>query len=155
MGFDAVVQTDAAGGIVQVAVVNGGTGYVDILPRLVVSDIGVGLNTKVNVVNGTISTIDVVNRGANYTGGAAASVLNPVTTNTPPTRPAIVQLDVSVNISGTNPQRYYDVLIGALTDKQIQTQMATVTSYFTRLGYSIIALGNPSTGNTIQWKVCW
>lgn len=155
MGFEAAVYTDAQGGISQITVVNGGTGYVDLAPRLVVSDIGTGLTTRVNMQNDGIATIDVLTRGTNYTASATAMVLNPVTTTVLPARDAVVRLNVAVNTFGTDPQRYYNVWSGAASDKQIQLQMSTVTSYFTRLGYTITVQSNPSTGKTIQWKICW
>ena len=154
-GFDARVNTDADGKITQVVINNGGAGYVDLGPVMTVADIGTGFKAQVSTANGAITAVNIINTGVNYTANATAAILNPATTTTLPTTPAALTLNVSVNNFGTVPELYHKVWSGALTNKQIQTQLTTVTSYFTQLGYSIVIQSNPNTGSTIQWKVCW
>ena len=72
-----------------------------------------------------------------------------------PATPAIVSITVSQNTYGTDPLLYYNVWLGSATDKQISTQLNTVISYFTGLGYTITPQTNTATGNSLQWKVCW
>lgn len=155
MGFSASVFTDASGRITGIDVTNAGTGYSQLYPKLVVSDTGTGLTTRVNVLNGFVTSVTVESPGMNYTGSATAAIINPDTATSAPTEPASVVLDIPTNTFGTTPVKYYNVWSGSATDKQIQLQLSTVRTYFERLGYTVVIRSNPDTGNTIQWKICW
>ena len=155
VGFDASVYVNATGGITQVRVNNPGAGYGELLPKLVISDIGTGAVTRVTLSGDSIGAIAVVSGGSSYTANASGVVINPGTAALPPTTPAVVALDIAVNNFGTDPTVYHKVWSGAMSDRQIQLQLSTVISYFERLGYTITIQTNPSTGTTIQWKICW
>jgi len=156
-GFMANAVTDNFGFITSVVVLNPGYGYADMNPYLIISDPGNGATTQVNLVNDTVGSITVLTGGANYTQTAIGTVMNPATAPAPnpPISPAIVAINVRINTYGTNPELYYQVWAGLVTDKPTSTQLNAVLSYFTGLGYTISIQSNPLTGNTIQWKICW
>ena len=57
----------------------------------------------------------------------------------------------------TNEDAYgysvYAVWSGSAIDAKITEQLETVSTYFTKYGYSVSILS--SNGMTISWKVCW
>jgi hypothetical protein len=142
-----------------VLITNSGQGYADFNPYLVISDSGTGAQTSVviDTLSGTVTAINVIKSGTNYTQLAAGFVFNPPTAAlpNPPTFAANVKLNISQNTFGTNPQLYYQVWSGTVTNKPIQMQMSQVISYFQSLGYTIIIQSNPNNPSTIQWKICW
>lgn len=156
-GFAGTVITDIYGGVSNVLINNGGVGYSDYPPYLVISNPGYGAVTKVNLTSTTVSSIDVLSSGTNYVPTPTGVVYNPTTAGTPnpPLNPAQVTIQFSQNTYGTDPNKYYQVFAGTLTNKQLAMQMNTVISYFKGLGYSIVRQTNPATGTTMQWKICW
>jgi hypothetical protein len=160
-GFMATVLTDILGTITQVVISNTGAGYAVNSPYLVITDPGTGATTSVVLGTGlaatSVASISVLTPGTNYTPLATGTVFNPaiVALPNPPVTPAIVTITTSVNTFGTNPNQYWNVWSGAATNKQIQSQMNQVLSYFIALGYTITIQSNPATGSTIQWKICW
>lgn len=156
-GFESTVYTDPDGVISRVNISNIGAGYMDLLPYLVISDIGTGAVTKVFAQAGTISTISVINPGVNYTQGITGVVMNPITAllPNPPANQASVTFKVSNNTFGTTPQTYYQTWAGLATNKQIQVQINTVLTYFKKLGYTISIKTNPAGTGTIVWQICW
>lgn len=156
-GFFGTVFTDVFGTITAVTVDNPGAGYATYPPYLVVTDPGTGATFLVHLSGTSVSSIDVLTPGSGYTQGATGVVFNPSTAPlpNPPADPAVVEIVVANNTYGTDPNLYYQVWAGTLTNKQIQLQLNAVLSYFKGLGYSIIIQTNPETGSTIQWKICW
>lgn len=156
-GFASTTFTDINGSVSQVFVNNGGAGYSDFKPYLVISDPGTGAITNVTLTGTAVSTVTVTSPGTNYTPSATGIILNPPSAPlpNPPSSPAIVSIGISENTFGTNPELYWQVWTGAATDKQIDLQMSKVISHFTSLGYTIKRQTNPDTGSTIQWLVCW
>lgn len=156
-GLQATVLTDITGTITQVLIDNGGAGYAVYNPYLVISDPGTGATTQVTLTGTSVSAIAVTSPGSNYTTGATGAVFNPPTAAlpNPPATPAVVTINVSQNTFGTDPELYWDVWAGTVTNKAIQLQLNTVISYFKGLGYTIILQTNPATGSTLQWKICW
>ncbi len=156
-GFIGTVLTDTPGSILSVLVNNTGAGYSTFSPYLVISDPGTGASTSVTLSSTSVSAIDVLLSGSNYTTSATGSVLNPPTAAlpNPPSTPAIVTINVANNTYGTDPHLYWQVWTNTTTNKAIQMQLNSVLSYFIGLGYTIVIQTNPQTGNTIQWKICW
>ena len=156
-GFFGSVLTNPSGTITQVLVDNTGSGYSNFSPYLVISDPGTGATTSVTLSGQSVQSISVTTSGSNYTTSATGTVMNPPTASlpNPPVTPAVVQINTLANTYGTNPNLYWNVWTGAVTNKQIQMQMNQVISYFKGLGYTISVITNPSTGSTIQWKICW
>lgn len=156
-GFFGTVLTDISGGVSQVLVNAGGVGYSTYLPYLVISNPGYGAITKVNLTSTSVSSIDVLAPGSNYVPTPTGVVYNPSTAGTPnpPVNPAQVTIQFSQNTFGTDPNAYYQVYAGTMTNKQLAMQMNTVLSYFKGLGYTITRQTNPATGSTMQWKICW
>jgi len=161
-GFMSTVTTDTFGTITGVIVTNTGAGYAVYSPYLVISDPGTGATTTV-ALGSTIPTatsvasIAVTSPGSNYTQTASGTVFNPSTAAVPnpPATPAVVTINVSNNTFGTDPNLYWQVWSGAVTNKPIQLQLNQVQSYFVALGYTVTIQSNPATGSTIQWKICW
>lgn len=156
-GFMSSVFTDIAGTITAVAVDNPGAGYATFLPYLVITDPGTGAVTQVTLSGTSVASIAVIEPGTGYTSSATGIVFNPPTAAlpNPPANPAVVDIIVAENTWGTNPNLYWQVWAGTVTNKQIQLQLNQVLSYFTGLGYTIKIQSNPDTGSTIQWKICW
>lgn len=156
-GFFGTVLTDINGVITQVLVSTIGAGYAPYNPYLVISNPGVGATTHVILTGTSVSSISVVTPGSNYVLPATGAVFNPPTASlpNPPASPAVVTINISANTFGTNPQLYWNVWSGAATNKAIQQQLNSVISYFTGLGYTITIQSNPSTSDSIQWKICW
>lgn len=160
-GFIGTVITDSLGAILDVLISNTGAGYSVFNPYLVITDPGTGAITSVTLGTGlaatSVASVTVTSHGSQYTSLATATVLNPVTAAlpNPPLTPAIITLNVANNTFGTNPYLYWQVWTNTATNKPIQLQLNTVLSYFTGLGYTIVAQTNPSTGSTLQWRVCW
>lgn len=155
--FIGTVFTDIVGAVTGVSVSNTGSGYVNILPYLVITDPGTGAVTQVTLSGTSVASIAVLSPGSGYTQNAIGAVFNPPTAAlpNPPANPAIVDIVVAENTWGTDPHLYWQVWSGAVTNKQIQMQLNAVLSYFKGLGYTIIIQTNPTTGSTIQWKICW
>ena len=156
-GFIGTIMINTSGVITGITVNNGGAGYSSFLPYLVISDPGTGAITTVNLTGVSVSSVVVTDSGNNYTTSATGQILNPPTANlpNPPSAPAVVSLQIGQNTFGTNPNLYYQVWAGTITNKPIQLQMNAVLSYFTGLGYTITQQSNPITGNTIQWYIAW
>lgn len=156
-GFNGTVLTDPLGVITGVIINNVGAGYSDFLPYLVITDPGTGALTTVTLNGTSVESIAVDEPGIEYTISATGIVLNPITAPAPnpPATPAVVTVNVAVNTFGTNPYLYWQVWSEAATNKQIQMQLNSVISYFKGLGYTITIQTNPSTGSTIQWRICW
>lgn len=160
-GFMSSVLTDITGVITQVVISNTGAGYAVDSPYLVITDPGTGATTTVTLGTGlaatSVASIAVTAPGSNYTQSATGTVFNPPTATlpNPPASPAVVTINVSNNTFGTNPNLYYQVWAGTLTNKPIQLQLSAVQSYFIGLGYTVTIQSNPATGSTIQWKICW
>lgn len=156
-GLVSTVLTDVAGTITQVLVNSGGNGYGVFPPYLVISDPGTGATTSVTLSGTSVASIVVNSPGTSYTTNATGAVMNPPTIAppNPPSSSAVVTITTSVNTFGTDPLLYWQVWAGVATNKAIQMQMSTVLSYFTSLGYTVSILSNPSTNNTIMWRICW
>lgn len=156
-GFIGEVLTDNSGIVTQVVITNTGAGYAVYLPYLVVTDPGTGAHTIVGLTGTAVSSITVTSPGSGYDQFAIGNVFNPPTASlpNPPASPAVVTINVPDNIYGTNPNLYWQVWTGAVTNTAIQKQLNSVLSYFTGLGYTISIQSNSVTGSTISWKICW
>lgn len=156
-GFAGTVLTNISGTITQVVINNTGAGYSLYAPYLVITDPGSGAKTNVVLTGQSVTSVGVLNRGTNYTTSATGTIFNPPTAQlpNPPVSSATVTINVSENTYGTNPNLYWQVWSGTVTDKQIQMQLNQVLSYFKGLGYSIQIQTNPSTGSTISWYLAW
>lgn len=156
-GFAGTVLTDNTTGVSGVLINNGGVGYAVYPPYLVITNPGYGAITKVNLTGTSVSSIDVLSTGSNYTPTPTGIVYNPTTAGSPnpPATPATVTVQFGENTYGTDPNKYYQVFVGSMTNKQLAMQMNTVISYFKGLGYTITRQTNPETGTTLQWKICW
>lgn len=156
-GFMGTVLTAVNGTITQVVIENQGAGYSTYPPYLVISDPGTGAETNVNLTGQSVSSVEIINSGTEYTPLATGTIFNPPTAAlpNPPVTQASVTINVSENTFGTNPNLYWQVWAGTTTDKQIQMQLNQVLSYFKGLGYTIQIQTNPETGSSIQWKICW
>lgn len=160
-GFMSTTIVANDGSIDHVIITNTGAGYATYNPYLVITDPGTGAQTTVHLTGTVVSSITVEQPGTGYTTGATGTVFNPSTAGlpNPPNsevgQPADVTINVSTNTFGTNPNLYYQVWAGTLTNKQIQLQLNQVLSYFKGLGYSIVIQTNPATGSTIAWRICW
>jgi hypothetical protein len=156
-GFLGTAFTDISGTITGVVVNNTGAGYATYSPYLVITDPGTGATTQVTLSGTSVASIAVLTPGSGYTQNATGVVFNPSTAAlpNPPADPAVVDIVVAENTFGTNPNLYYQVWAGTLTNKPIQLQLNAVLSYFKGLGYTIQIQTNPATGSTIQWKICW
>lgn len=156
-GFQATVLTNISGSITQVVVDNTGAGYAVYPPYLTITNPGTGAATLVTLSGTSVASIAVTSPGTGYTTPATGTVFNPPTASlpNPPSTPAVVTINTSINTFGSNPNLYWQVWSGATTNKPIQLQMDSVLSYFKGLGYTISIESNPSTGSTIQWRISW
>lgn len=161
-GLQSSVLTDNITGEIQgVVIINGGHGYANLLPQLVVTDPGTGV-VAVVALNGalvvppgnSVTSVTITNSGNNYTQDATATIVNPVTAPAP-TTPAQILLTIPVNPFCTNPNLYYQVWAGTVTNSSIQSQLDFVRTYFTNLGYNVKLGTNPATGSTLEWCICW
>jgi len=154
-GFYGMVLTDPTGSVTGISILNGGAGYANLPPTLIITDPGTGAQTQVNLNStGGVGSITVVKPGNNYTQSATAQVVNPSTAPVPTTS-AQLTVNVSNNTFGTNPNAYWNVWAGVDFDNQIQSQLNAVLSYFKSKGYTIEIQSNPATGSTIQWNIFW
>lgn len=156
-GFMGSVFTDSLGAITNVIISNTGYGYASYNPYMIITDPGSGAQTSVTITSGSVSSVNVLNSGNNYTQSATANILNPPTAPlpNPPATPAVVTLVITSNTYGTDPNLYWNVWAGTTTNKPIQMQLNAVLSYFSALGYTIVIQSNPATGSTIQWYISW
>ena len=159
-GFTGTVLIDdstSQGFVSGVAISNGGAGYATYPPYLVISNQGTGASTQVTLAGTSVASIAVITSGSNYVQPITGIVYNPLTVPgpNPPSVSANVTLTIATNTYNTNPNQYYQVYAGTITNKQLSMQMNTVISYFTGLGYTITRQSNPATGTTLAWRVCW
>jgi hypothetical protein len=156
-GLIASVHTDILGTITQVIIESTGAGYAVFHPYVVITDPGNGATTLVTLTGTAVSSIAVLTAGSQYTSSATGAVLNPPTAAlpNPPASPAVITVNSANNTFGTDPHLYWEVWANTTTNKQIQTQLNTVLSYFVGLGYTVTIQTNPNTGSTIQWKINW
>lgn len=156
-GLIASVHTDILGTITQVIVESTGAGYSVFNPYVVITDPGTGATTLLTLTGTSVSSIAVLTPGSQYTTSATGAVLNPITASlpNPPASPAVITINSANNTFGTDPHLYQEVWANTVTNKQIQTQLNTVLSYFAGLGYTITIQVNPQTGSTIQWRIFW
>lgn len=139
--------------IESVTVVDGGSGYID--PVVVVlDDFGSGAELEVILNGTTIESVNVINGGSNYTQSATATAIaDPDNINV--IVDATFTVVAKVNPWCTNPESYNKVITYQCDNKTTQDQLDQVTTYFKKLGYEIVPLTNPDTGNTIIWRICW
>lgn len=156
-GFQGDVLVDNTGVITGVYVENGGAGYANFNPYLVINNPGTGAETQVTLSGTSVQSITVINPGNNYSSPITGIVMNPPTVGSPnpPTTQAQVTINALSNTFGTSPILYWQVWKGISTNGQIEAQLNSVLSYFKGLGYTIVIQDNPNTNNTIQWKICW
>lgn len=153
-GLACSVTVDSNGAVTGVVISNGGSGYVDLSPRLIINDPGSGAATQVSVSNGSISGVSVTGGGSGYTSSAQGAVVNPV--GAPgPTQSAVVSVVTNPNPHGTTPALYYQAWQNATANRILTMEMTTVSTYFKNLGYTVTQITNPATGGTFQWHICW
>lgn len=153
-GENAVIEFAlSADTIGSATVINGGTGYNELYPTLaIVGAPGTGASGTFSV-NGTtfaIENLQLVSGGINYPANTTASI---VPANTGRVNGAIISVQTRQNTYGTNPVAYFNQFTGVTDNVLIQSQLDQVKSYFSNLGYAIDILVNPTTTNTIMWKL--
>ncbi len=156
-GFAGTVYVDTTGIITGVTVTSSGAGYINYQPYLVINNAGSGAITSVSLNGTSVSSVTVLDSGNNYSLPISGTIYNPPTAYAPnpPAIPANVTVNLSTNSYGTNPNLYWQVWSGAVSNDSISRQMSAVLSYFTSIGYTIQIQSNPNTGSTIQWVICW
>lgn len=153
-GFQGSVVTNDSGVITGVIVMNGGAGYTNILPQLVITDPGIGATTQVNLTGTVVSSVTVLTSGDNYDQSATGVINNPPTASSPITE-STVTINTPINTYDTDPNLYYQVWAGTATNGCIQAQIQFVLDYFINLGYTVQIMTNPQTGTTFVWCICW
>lgn len=151
-GFVASVQVSNLGVVQSVTILNGGVGYNDLYPTITTSGTsgsGAIFNVQVGGVNDGITEVSIINKGSNYSNDTALTVVPAPTSigSLAAVEPIIEEYNTGLV--------YYNVFAGLVTNREIKDQIDFVLDYFTRLGYNIKALANPSTMNTLQWQVSW
>lgn len=145
----------SAGGINSATVINGGTGYNELYPTLaIVGAPGTGATGtfSVNPTTFAIEHLQLTSGGINYPANTVASIVPAVSGLG---SGAVISVQTRQNTYGTNPVAYFNQHTGVTDNVLIQDQLDQVKSYFTKLGYAIDILVNPTTTNTIMWKVAF
>lgn len=148
-----ITFNEVAGEIISATVVNGGTGYNELVPTLaIVGSPGTNASGtfEVNPTTFAIENLVLVNGGVNYPNTTTASV---IPANIGLGSGAIIAVQTRQNTYGTNPVAYFNQFTKVTDNMLIQDQLDKVKSYFSNLGYAIDILVNPTTTNTIMWKI--
>lgn len=147
------------GSIKSVCLLAAGSGYSSLLdgagdliePQIQVSGSGNGAQVSftVNLVSSGIEYLNLENAGMGY------KQEDTVVTVVPASAGLGTGADISVEVwdFGTNPELYFQQWTGLIDNRQIQWQLSSVLSHFRNLGYAIDILVNPTTMNTIMWKI--
>lgn len=70
---------------------------------------------------------------------------------------AITELGLPVGIvqTTTESMNYFTAFKGTVSNPTYTSQMDSVATYFSKIGYTIYRQTNQATGNTFQWYVTW
>lgn len=150
-GFVCTFTLTPTGGIGEITVVSGGTGYSPVLTTVVISD-PTGNDAAATASlgpDGEILAVTVSNPGHGYTTNAIATVTSAYGTG------AELSVIVSENTFGTDPYAYYLVYTGSESNRLLQSQLNQVSSYFQQLGYSVKLYENPDVPGILSWNICW
>lgn len=110
----------------------------------------------------SLSEIVITNPGVNYQSVPTVTIGAPAPGGTQATAQAILSVGSGVfHVTGyESSQDYWKVNCGQsptsdLLVRPYKDQIASVTKYFTDLGYSMVLETNPATGVTMQWTIRW
>lgn len=148
-----ITFSESAGIIVSATVVAGGTGYNTLVPTIaIVGTPGTNASATfaVNQTTFAIENLVLTSGGINYPVNTTASI---IPANTGLGTGAIIAVQTRQNTYGTNPVAYFNQFTKVTDNMLIQDQLDKVKSYFSNLGYAIDILVNPTTTNTIMWKI--
>jgi len=109
-----------------------------------------------------LSEIVITNPGVNYTSVPTVLIGAPAPGGTQATATAQLSVGSGVfHVTAYEPsQDYWKVNCGQSPSSELlvrpyKDQIASVTKYFTDLGYSMVLETNPLTGITLQWTIRW
>lgn len=152
--FDVTIEN---GIIVDIQVINGGSGYDPIYPKIELDNYGNGQNANmlvsINLLNGSIAYVDVVESGTGYSHNTRARVVPPIFSDG-----TGAELDIIVNqgpIAKVDTGIYYEFLTGQSNRCGASNHINQIRSHFRRMGYNIRAMVNPKTNSSIMWEICW
>jgi hypothetical protein len=110
----------------------------------------------------SLSEIVITNPGINYESVPTVTIGAPALGGTQATAQASLSVGSGLfYVTGYEPsQDYWKVNCGQaptsdLLVRPYKDQIASVTKYFTDLGYSMVLETNPETGVTLQWTIRW
>ena len=110
----------------------------------------------------SLSEIVITNPGINYESIPTVTIGAPAPGGTQATAQASLSVGSGLfYVTGYEPsQDYWKVNCGQaptsdLLVRPYKDQIASVTKYFTDLGYSMVLETNPATGVTLQWTIRW
>ncbi len=109
-----------------------------------------------------VSEIVITNPGVNYASVPTVTIGAPALGGTQATATATLTVGSGVfHVTAYEPsQDYWKVNCGQSPTSELlvrpyKDQIASVTKYFTDLGYSMVLETNPVTGVTLQWTIRW
>jgi hypothetical protein len=147
----------SAGKVSGVTVINGGTNYIAAFPSVRLLDSGEGygaiFSPQINLTDGAVEKIDVIEGGAFYSLDTQASVTLPSEAGA---SGAVIGLNINEppldNFDNTKYYRYIALDIDECNSKD---HIGAVLTFFRSKGYKISVDINPKTQSTIQWTICW
>lgn len=158
--FEATLDIDSiTGEIVEITIINGGSGYGPLFPGIEVTGGQGGLfSPVVNLSTGEIESIQVVESGFGYSSDSVV-IIHPVLDSNDIERGSgavACPLVICKPFIDLDNSKYYhsvsDQTDGCTpADKSVRE----VLSSFTSRGFRIEVDVNPKTQNTIRWKICW
>lgn len=155
-GFTGTVVV-TAGEVSSVDILTSGTGYSPLFPEIRLENVGNGTEAvvvpNVNLTTGEIASVQVLEGGFGYSADTTAEVIAAPTSTG---NGASLSVNVTVSpIPTVDPYNYYLFISSQDTCCSTKGEVNRVLSYFRSKGYTIRALVNEKTGNTIKWRVCW
>lgn len=146
------------GEIIGITVTDGGTGYKDTPYVRMVDPEGTGSGFEstvvINSTDNSIASVTVVNAGRNYSANSTPVIVGDVL---PTGEHAVITAKTQSSSFRFNPDsvHYHSVWAGLQDDLAVKIQLDTIQKYFTNLGYNFIIQTNPSTMDTLQYKISW
>lgn len=147
----------AAGKITGVTVINGGTGYNTFYPNIILSEFGEGygavFSPMINLSDGSIEKVDVIDGGFNYSLNTLARIDTPDDSDA---SGAIISLDINeAPIDNVDNSSYYKFVALDQNECNAKNHIGAVLKFFRDKGYKISAEINPKSQSTMQWTICW
>lgn len=157
-GQGAILSASISGGKISgVTVMKGGSGYNTFYPNVILSESGEGygavFSPMINLTDGSIEKIDVIDGGFYYSVDTLARIDTPDDSSA---CGAVISLDINEPpIENVNNMSYYKFIALNQNECNAKNHIGAVLNFFREKGYKISAEINPKSQSTMQWTICW